>query len=208
MHGNTQRKDSTALLLRHGETDYSKDRYYADEIEDPPLNALGQKQAQNLKHYLKESSGVTAIYVSPSRRTQETAEISTRSLGLKMETIDGLRERTMGKWGGLTAQEVQTQFPDEWAAWKEDMVHYVPPDGESLLRFSIRVKETLRKLVSRHPEVPFLLVSHVGPIRMIVTAALGIPLLNFKRLVIRNCSVTEIEFSDKWPNLHSLSYIP
>jgi len=201
-------KAPTVLLLRHGETDYSKKRFYADEIENPPLNALGIKQAERWEGRLQNDRRTLAgIYVSPSRRTQETAQLATRGLPLTIETIADLGERNFGSWGGRTSSEIQAQHPDEWKAWQEDVVNFSPPGGESLLGFSIRVKEAVRQIVARHPEGYTLAVTHAGPIRMLVTAALGMPIVNFKRLIISNCSITEIEFTEQWPNLHTLSYI-
>ncbi len=202
-------KSPRVLLLRHGETDYAKNRFYADEIEDPPLNPLGIKQAQAWEGRLQnEGRKIAGIYVSPSRRTQETAKLASGKLGIRMETIEGLRERNFGAWGGLTPPEIKAQFLEEWKAWREDVVNFVPSGGESLFEFSIRVKETVRELISRHPEQIILAVTHVGPIRMLVSAAIGMPIVNFKRLIIANASITEIEFTDQWPNLHTLSYMP
>ncbi|MFQ5950359.1 MAG: histidine phosphatase family protein, partial [Nitrospiria bacterium] len=60
----------------------------------------------------------------------------------------------------------------------------------------------------RHAGQTLLIVTHVGPIRMIVLSALGIPLENFKRLVVGHCSITEIEYTESWPNLLSFSRKP
>ncbi len=209
MHSNTGRKSSTALFLRHGETDYSKHRFYDDAIEDPPLNARGRSQASlwtdKIETKYKTLSG---LYVSPSLRTQETATIATQKLGIDIQTNDGLRERSFGTWGGLNAEEVKKQFPEDWAAWKRDKIEHVPLGGESLKGFFTRVKETIAQLTSQHPEQTILVVTHAGTIRMLVIAALEMPLENFKRLIITNCSITEIEYSEQWPNLQTLSFRP
>ena len=209
MHKDSDRKSSTALFLRHGETDYSKYRFYDDAIEDPPLNRRGLKQAELWERRLKnENKAIAAIYVSPSLRTRETATIATRALDLDIKTVPGLRERSFGTWGGLSADQVQQQFPEDWVAWKRDKMHYAPLGGESLLDFFNRVEKTITQLTSQHQEQTILVVAHAGTIRMLVIAALGIPLENFKRLVITNCSMTEIEYSERWPNLHTFSFRP
>ncbi|MFQ5543504.1 MAG: histidine phosphatase family protein [Nitrospiria bacterium] len=209
MHTNNRKSSTTIRLLRHGETDYPRGRYYNDVINDPPLNKLGSEQARLwVKKMREDRHPFSALYVSPSLRTEETALIATKELALSVNTIDGLQERSFGSWGGLTPKEVQAQFPNEWMAWKDDLIDYVPPGGESLSAFSKRVNETTVQLVTRHINRTILIVTHVGPIRALVAAALGIPFDHQQRLVIKNCSITEIEFTDRWPNLHSLSSLP
>lgn len=209
MHGESGRKSTTVLFLRHGQTDYPKDRYYDDAIEDPALNSSGLNQAHVWSKYFEDNTRlIQAVYVSPSRRTQETAKIATENLGLKCETLDGLQEWRFGSWGGMTAKEIKKKYPDGWDAWRKDLVHFSPSGGESLSQFSKRVNHTVDELVARHPEQTFLVVTHAGAIRMIVSDALEMPLHNFKRLVIGHASMTEIEYTDRWPNLHAFSFIP
>jgi 2,3-bisphosphoglycerate-dependent phosphoglycerate mutase len=208
MHSDTGRKSCTGLFLRHGQTDYPKQRFYDDTIEDPPLNHHGIEQATLWKERLKNNHDITGLYVSPSLRTQETAKIATSALELEIKTVPGLQERSFGLWGGLSSDEVKDQFPEDWAAWKRDFIHHAPKEGESLLDFFQRVEKTVAQLRSQHPIQKFLVVAHAGTIRMLVIAALEVPLENFKRLVITNCSLTEIEYSERWPNLHRFSFCP
>lgn len=198
---------TTILFLRHGATDFPEDRYYCDSIEDPPLNTVGLKQAATWAERLKAKS-ITAVYVSPSRRTQETARLATQGLSLPSQTLDGLRERSFGIWDGLTTEEIKSKHGAEWSGWKNDLLHFTPSGGESLIGFSKRVDQTLQNLLSRHAGETILVVTHVGPIRSIVAAALGVPLENLKRLVVGSCSTTQIEYTRSWPNLVSFSLRP
>jgi broad specificity phosphatase PhoE len=198
---------TTILFLRHGATDFPEDRYYCDAIEDPPLNSIGLKQAATWTDRLKTKL-IAAAYVSPSRRTQETARLATQGLTLSSKTLEGLRERSFGIWDGLTTDEIKNKYPSEWSGWKNDLLHYAPSGGESLVDFSKRVDQTVQGILSRHSGQTLLVVTHVGPIRMIVAAALGIPLENVKRLVVGSCSTTQIEYTESWPNLVSFSLRP
>lgn len=198
---------TTFLFLRHGLTDFPENRYYCDAIEDPPLNAAGLKQAGVWAERLK-GKRIAAVYVSPSRRTQETAQLAIKGLNLQTKTLDGLKERSFGAWDGFTTEEIQNKFPQEWSAWKKDLLHFTPSGGESLAGFSKRVDETVQELISRHSGETVLVVTHVGPIRMIVAAALGMPMENVKRLVVGSCSTTQIEYTQSWPNLVSFSMTP
>jgi broad specificity phosphatase PhoE len=122
--------------------------------------------------------------------------------------LDGLRERSFGVWDGFTTEEIKIKYPAEWSGWKNDLLNFTPSGGESLVGFSKRVDQTIQQLLSRHTGQTLLVVTHVGPIRMIVAAALGIPLENVKRLVVGSCSTTQIEYTESWPNLVSFSLRP
>ncbi len=195
------------VLLRHGETDYPRDRYYCDSKEDPPLNKIGQKQAENWVEFLQGIPFV-AIYMSPSRRTRETAQTATEGGSLNLMTMKDLQERDFGGWEGLTLKKIREDKPDEWQALRDDPLNFHPPGAESLSDFSARVNDTMQSLLFRHPGQTILIVTHVGPIRMIVSAALGLPLENYKRLVVGYCSITEIDYTASWPNLISFSKKP
>lgn len=209
MHSNSEKKATTVLFLRHGKTDYPKSRYYDDRIEDPSLNTVGLREAAPWSAFFESyPHKISAVYVSPSCRTQETAKIAMKTLGLSPQVVEGLQEWRFGRWGGLTAEQIKTQYAEEWTAWRGDMLHFTPSGGESLDHFAKRANATVAELVSRHPQQTLLMVTHAGVIRMIVAAALEMPLLNFKRLVIAHASVTKIAYTDRWPNLHAFSYIP
>ncbi len=209
MHTDSERKSTTLLLLRHGQTDYPKDRFYDDALEDPALNPLGRNQAGAWTSFLeKYEQAIAGIYVSPSRRTQETAQIATEKLEAQRVTMEALQEWRFGRWGGLSSKEVKMKYPAEWAAWRKDMAHFTPEGAESLKVFSRRVNEGIATLVSKHIGETVLVVTHAGSIRMIVAHALEMPLIHFKRLVIRHASITKIEYTDRWPNLHAFSFYP
>lgn len=195
------------ILLRHGETDYPRGRYYCDSREDPALNPAGLKQAENWGKFLKGAS-LAAIYVSPSRRTRETAQTATKGGPLNLMAMNDLQERGFGTWEGLTSKEIREDKPDEWQALKDDPLNFHPPGGESLRDFSARVNDIMQLLLLRHPDQTILVVTHVGPIRMIVSTALDLPLKNFKRLVVGYCTITEIDYTASWPNLISFSKEP
>ena len=60
-------------------------------VADPELSVDGRAQAQLLADYLSKES-FDALYVSPMKRAQQTAEAVSTSLNLPMITIDGVAE--------------------------------------------------------------------------------------------------------------------
>ena len=88
------------VFVRHGMTDFPKDRIYCDEREDPPLNETGRHQAQTAAELLR-GRAVDVIYTSPMARTRGTAEAVRRTLGVPLAVEQDLRERGFGIWDGL-----------------------------------------------------------------------------------------------------------
>lgn len=74
-------KPTTVIVVRHAEKSN-------DATQDPPLSPIGQKRARRLGSLLRDI-GVTAVYVSDTRRAKETAGPITYSLGLAAETYPG-----------------------------------------------------------------------------------------------------------------------
>ena len=70
---------TTVYLVRHAEKDTVPEG-------NPQLNEAGEERAQQLLHVLEEA-GVTAIYATQFRRTQDTVRPLAELLGLELEII-------------------------------------------------------------------------------------------------------------------------
>ena len=62
---------TTLVLVRHGETDWNRERRFQGHA-DTPLNDAGRGQARALAALLR-SERLSAVYTSPLRRAKETA---------------------------------------------------------------------------------------------------------------------------------------
>ncbi len=74
----------TIILLRHADINPPP----GPASDTLPLNALGQARASTLAHVLG-NAGVTAVFTSPARRTQQTAEPLAAKLGLQIQVPSG-----------------------------------------------------------------------------------------------------------------------
>jgi broad specificity phosphatase PhoE len=156
---------TTFLLARHGETDWNREERFQGHA-DPPLNATGRGQAEELANTL--DAPVDAIYSSDLRRASETAGIVGARLGLPVEQEPALREIDVGSWQGLTKAQIDGR----------------PWDGESYEHHAERVTRALREIAARHPDERVLVVTHGGTMRRVQEAVLG------ERLpVVEHCTV-------------------
>src|SRR5512137_398020 len=115
-------------LMRHGEVHGDGNKRYNGHI-DVDITPKGVEQMHRLAGLLA-GKPVTAVYSSDLIRSVKGAEIVSRRLGLAHTPVRALRERSVGKWEGLTAEEIRERFPEEFTAWRADLLNYRPPDGE------------------------------------------------------------------------------
>lgn len=163
--------NTRVYLVRHGATQLSAEDRFAGEI-GVDLSDEGRGQAARLGERLRDDD-IRAVYCSPSSRTVETAQIVARSCGLPVAHVDGLREIHHGHWEGLTRQEVESRFPQEYSDWEEDPFTFAPAGGESGVSVLSRALPALRDIVLRHAGQSVLVVSHKATIRLLLSSLLG-----------------------------------
>ena len=126
----------TIYLLRHGETDWNRDRRYQGQM-DIPLNATGRAQAKRNGEALRTMlPGIAqlAFVASPLGRARETMEIVRSQLGLppKNYAIDPrLRELHYGHWEGQLQSDLPHIDPGGLAERTADPFRWRPKGGES-----------------------------------------------------------------------------
>jgi probable phosphoglycerate mutase len=186
-----QGKPTATLLLRHGQTPMSVEKRYAGR-SDIPLTEAGVAQAAAAAKRLA-TAGLDAIVASPLQRTVQTAEAVAAVTGLPVATDDGFRETDFGAWEGLTFAEVRERWPSEMTAWLADPA-VAPPGGESFAEVSERVAAALARLLAGRAGQRVLLVSHVTPIKTLVTAALLAPPPALFRMHLDVAALCEIDW--------------
>lgn len=159
------------FLVRHGATTLTAEDRFAGAT-DIPLSSEGRAQAEFLANRL-QGQAIAAIYASPLSRTMETARILARPHRLEVQSRDGLREISHGRWEQLTRQEVDKMFPLEAAAWEEDPFTFAPEGGESGLQVTARSLPVLMDIVRSHPGTNVIVVSHKATIRLLLSSILG-----------------------------------
>jgi 2,3-bisphosphoglycerate-dependent phosphoglycerate mutase len=169
---------TTILLARHGETDWNREGRFQG-FADPTLNDTGRAQAASLA---AELAGVelAAVYSSPLRRAFETAELIAAAHQLAPAAVEALREVDVGSWQGLTREEVEVRFPEQFARWLDYGQGW--QDGESYAEMARRVVAALLQLAAAHEGERILAVTHGGPIRAAFAFADGSSYADARRL--------------------------
>jgi broad specificity phosphatase PhoE len=186
-----QGEPTATLLLRHGQTPMSVQKRYAGR-SDIPLTDVGLQQAAAAAKRLA-SAGIDVIVASPLLRARQTAGEVAVTTGAPVVTDDGFRETDFGAWEGLTFAEVRERWPAEVSAWLADPA-VPPPDGESFIEVSERVAGALQRVLADRPGQTVLIVSHVTPIKMLVTTALLAPPAALYRMHLDVAALCEIDW--------------
>lgn len=163
---------TTLTLIRHGETDWNRDRRIQGAT-DIPLNDTGRAQARATAALLRDRLDPAlpaTIAASDLSRARETAQIIASELGLAApRTYRGLRERAYGEAEGVSIDE----FRDRWGEWHAAEV----PGAESWPAVRSRAVTALGRAVRDHRRATaptaasLIIVSHGALIREVIRHA-------------------------------------
>ncbi len=161
-------------LIRHGQVEGHEERRYNGHA-DVALTDLGVEQYHQLKDRLADSH-ISACYSSDLTRCRIGAGIICEQFRIEPVYRSELRELNIGIWEGLTWQEIQSRWPEEWQARLGDLVNYRVTEGENLLDVEKRMMPVVHEIIERHRGQDILLVGHGGVNRIILLNAIGAPL--------------------------------
>jgi len=190
--------DRTVLyIIRHGETEWNRMGKCQGHL-DSSLTEAGFRQAQILADGLAEK-GIEVLYSSDLGRAMQTAHIISERLGLPVNAEEHFRERHFGVIEGLSRQELQDQYPDEWESLSSGDPDYALPGGESGKQLYKRCVNRCIELVRHHTGQRILIVAHGGVLTSLFYHALCIPLTNPRRFSLFNAAINcFIVFEDQW----------
>lgn len=125
-------------MVRHGLTEGNAQRRYVGAT-DMPLSEEGLRLARAGKR----DEAVRQVYVTPLRRTQQTAAILYPNA--RQVIVPDLREMNFGAFEGRTYEELENDA--DFLAWNNDGGMQPSPGGEGRLGFSQRATAALTRLI-------------------------------------------------------------
>ncbi len=151
------------VLVRHGETEWSRDGRHTG-VTDIPLTEAGRKQAAALRPQL-DTRRFTLVLTSPLQRAEETCRLA--GFGGQAKPRPDLKEWDYGSYDGLTSARIRAKRPD-WSLWRDG-----GPGGESPAQVGDRVDRVLAEARSAGGDV--LLFAHGHVLRVLAARWLGQP---------------------------------
>jgi broad specificity phosphatase PhoE len=182
------------LIVRHGETDWNRDRRFQGHA-DPPLNDAGREQARALADELV-GERIDFVYTSDLVRARETAEIVAARVGADVVVLSELREIDVGDWEGLTWPEIEERHPEGARSWHEHGQGWT--SGETYDELGERIIAALRRIAADHPDQSVLVVGHGGTVRATRAFIEGLSVADSRRQSpgIGNCEVFRVVVED------------
>lgn len=181
--------------VRHGESVVNITKEMSHRLVDKPLTAKGVIQAQQTADYF-EDKDIDAIYCSPLKRAQETADIIAERLELPVIPLENFREINIG--------DLERRPPDAngWALHMQIVLSWMAgyrtarfPGGEDGFELSERILTGLRTILPQNGNAAILVVGHGGSfVSVLQDFCPAIELEWLKSAHMENCSITEIIF--------------
>ncbi|HWZ19942.1 MAG TPA: histidine phosphatase family protein, partial [Ktedonobacteraceae bacterium] len=99
---------------------------------------------------------------------------------------------------GMSRAEVLERSPEDSQRLREweHNTSVAPPGGESFEALQQRVVTAVERLAQAHPDQAIVLVSHVGPIKVLLGAALGAPLSSAFRIFLDPATISVVDWRD------------
>lgn len=182
--------DAAIWLVRHGETEWSRDGRHTGHT-DVPMTPEGEKQADAVRAELADVRPALVL-CSPLTRARETA----RRAGLVPDEItDDLREWDYGAWEGRTTADIRASLADpSWLIWD----HPIPPGdtpGEQLDQVAVRVERILaRCLPVLEAGGDCVLVAHGHVLRILTARWLDLPPVDGRLFALDPARVSALGF--------------
>lgn len=177
--------DYRLVLLRHGETEWSKSGQHTgrSEIE---LTDVGRKQAKLARRTLAELNLVDPLVISsPRQRALATAVLA----GLTVDEVSPLlAEWDYGSYEGLTTAQIRELVPD-WMVFTHGC-----PGGESVAQVSERADRAVAHALEHMATRDVVYVGHGHFSRAVITRWVELPLQEGSRFGMITASIAVCGF--------------
>jgi broad specificity phosphatase PhoE len=171
-------------LMRHGET-VAGSRYCGST--DTPLSERGLAQMRTAVRGRRWDRVVS----SPLRRCAEFARLLAQDLAVPCHQERRLREIHFGDWEGRSAAELIELAPESLRRFWENPLDHPPPGAEPLPELQARVLDAWAELI-RDGGGSTLLVTHGGPIRVLLAHFAAWPLSGLLQIEVAHAALIDV----------------
>ena len=184
----TTHGDGEIVLVRHGETDWSRTGRHTSTT-DLPLTAAGREQGRRLAARLAAlgAPDFALVLSSPLQRARETCELA--GLGARMELEPDLVEWTYGRYEGLTSDAIEAAAPG-WSLFTDGA-----PGGESPEQIGVRADRVLARLLPvARASGRAVVFAHGHVLRVLGARWIGLPPAGAARLLLDTTTLSVLGF--------------
>lgn len=181
-----------AFLIRHGETEWSRDRRHTGRT-DLPLLPLGEQQAEALAPRLA-GTALVGVLMSPLARATRTAELAglCGPGGVPLSAVtDDLLEWDYGDYEGRTTVAIRQERPG-WDLFRDGV-----PGGESIDDVAQRVDRVIA--VVRESDGDVACVAHAHVLRVLTARWLGLESVGARYFTLGPASISILGWEREQP---------
>jgi probable phosphoglycerate mutase len=176
------------IFLRHGQAKNNTDRILAGRTEGIPLTEAGVKQAEHIAEFLQHMN-ISAIYSSPIQRAKHTAEIVGKHNSLDVTIDERLIELDMGKFTGMPYNEIINSHGNVFMKFYNGELEIAHNGVETFSDVKKRVLGIVDHVIENHPDENVVLVTHMDPIKAMLSTIVDLSATNLFELIIANASL-------------------
>ena len=171
---------SQLLVIRHGQTDWSKSGRHTGRT-DIPLTDQGRREAKDAARTLAGWS-VDLAYTSPLIRAKETADLVAPDCALMID--DSLLEWDYGVYEGETTLQIRERIPD-WSVWTHEIY-----GGESVDRVGERADRFIDRLGGEVGDGVGVVFAHGHLLAVLIARWCGLPAVEGRRFALATATVS------------------
>jgi len=192
------------IFLRHAQAKNNTERILAGRTEGVPLTDTGIKQAEDTAQLL-EHMNISAIYSSPIERAKHTAEIAGKYNSLDIIIDDRLNELDMGKFTGMPYDEIFKSHGNVFMKFYNGELEIAHNGVETFPDVKKRILSIVEQVIEKHPDENVLLVTHMDPIKAMLSTIVDLSPTNLYELIIANASLNIFREKDRKFSLSGLN---
>lgn len=197
----SRHKGPRLLLVRHGETEWNRQKRFQGQI-DIPLNENGKRQGEQVAEFLRQVK-IDAAATSPLSRPKETAEmILKHHNSVVLDELEDLKEIGHGAWEGKYDHEIEAAYPGMLQQWQQspETVQMPGEGGENLEQVWQRAIAAWKQIVAQHSHADeprtVLVAAHDAINKAILCHVVGLGPAHFWRFKQGNGAVSVIDYPD------------
>jgi len=192
------------IFLRHAQAKNNTERILAGRTEGVPLTDTGIKQAEQTAELLKHMN-ISTIYSSPIERAKHTAEIVGKHNSLDVTIDDRLNELDMGKFTGMPYDEIFKSHGNVFMKFYNGELEIAHNGVETFPDVKKRILGIVEHVIEKHPDENVLLVTHMDPIKAMLSTIVDLSPTNLFELIIANASLNIFREKDRKFSLSGLN---
>jgi probable phosphoglycerate mutase len=192
------------IFLRHGQAENNVKRILAGRTDGIPLTKTGIKQAERIAEYLKPLD-ISAIYSSPIERASHTAKIVADNNSMDCELDDRITEIDMGRFTLMNYDDMFARYGNVFLKFYENNPIIAEHKVETFSHVRKRILDIVDYVIKKHGNQNVVLVTHMDPIKSILSVVMDLNPKTLFELVIANASLTIIKEQDRKLSLSAIN---